>query len=110
MSGPVVHVSAGILCPHGGSGNIIPSGPRVTVGGQPVATMADSFMIAGCAFMMGNTPHPCMRIQWLVPAARVQSMGQPVITQASTGLALAADQMPQGPPVIGAVQPRVMAQ
>jgi hypothetical protein len=50
-----------------------------------------------------------MRIQWMVPATRVTSMGQPLITQGSSGLGLAADQAPQGPPIAGVVQPRVVA-
>jgi hypothetical protein len=81
------------------------------VGGQPVALMSDNFLVAGCAFALPNgTPHPCMRVQWMVPAMRVTSLGQPVITQGSSGLGLAADQAPQGPPNLGVVQPRVVAQ
>ena len=60
--------------------------------------------------MIGSTPHPCVRIQWLTPATRVMVMGQPAILQSSTGLGLAPDQAPQGPPTIVATQPRVIGQ
>jgi hypothetical protein len=109
VSGPVVHVGAGITCTHGGQVTIAPGSPRVLVGGQPVATMSDNFLVAGCAFSIPAGPHPCVRIQWMVPATRVTSLGQPVITQGSTGLGLAADQAPQGPPIPAVVQPRVVA-
>jgi hypothetical protein len=111
VSGPVVHVGAGVTCTHAGPVSIAPGSPRVQVGGQPVATMSDNFSVTGCAFTLpSGTPHPCMRIQWTVPAARVQVLGQPVITQGSVGLGLAADCAPQGPPMLAGVQPRVVAQ
>jgi hypothetical protein len=47
-------------------------------------------------------------VQWLVPAARVKASLSPVVLQASVGLCLAADQAPQGPPVVVATQPRVI--
>lgn len=109
MSGPIVHVGAGISCTHGGPVSVVPGNPRVLVGGQPVATVADSFLIAGCAFSLPAGPHPCMRIQWTGPATRVTAGGSPVVTQASVGLGLAADQAPQGPPIVSVVQPRVVA-
>ncbi|QJY47961.1 hypothetical protein [Pseudonocardia broussonetiae] len=110
-TGPVVHVGAGVSCSHGGPATVLPGNPRVLVGGQPVATLSDTFMIAGCAFSTPATgPHPCVKIQWLTPAARVLAGGQPLITQGSSGLGLAADQLPQGPPIASAVQPRVVAQ
>jgi hypothetical protein len=110
VTGSVVHVGASITCPHGGLVNIAPGSAGVMVGGQPAASVADTFAVTGCAFVIGNTPHPCMTICWTVPAARVTVRGSPVVTQASVGLATAADQAPQGLPTLGAVQPRVVAQ
>ncbi len=108
MSGPVVHVGAGVTCLHGGPVTVVSANARVLVAGQPAATLADNFLVAGCSFAPG-TPHPCVRLQWTTTAARVLVNGQPVITQASVGLGLAADQAPQGPPVVALVQPRVVA-
>ena len=108
MSGPIVHVGAAITCTHGGAVTVVPGCPRVLVSGMPVATMVDQFMVAGCVFTL-PPPHPCVQIRWLTPAARVFANGAPVITQGSVGLGVAADQAPQGPPVVASVQPRVIA-
>jgi len=104
---PIFHVGATAICPHGGPVTTISTNARVLVNGMPAATMADQFMIAGCAFNISGAPHPCVLVQWLVPAVRVMVMGQPVILQTSVGLAKAADQAPQGPPSVLVVQPRV---
>src|SRR5690242_11649280 len=75
-----------------------PSNPsRVFVLGQPVATMADQFLVAGCLFALpGPTPHPCVRVQ-LQSAGRVKVNGVPVLLHTpATTMCLSADQAPQG--------------
>lgn len=106
MGSPLFHVGAQAICPHGGQVSTTPGSPRVTVGGQPVATTADTFLIAGCAFTVGTKPQPCTKVQWLVPAMRVKVGGQPVVLQSSTGLCQSADQIPAGPPSIVMTQMR----
>jgi hypothetical protein len=96
------------LCPHGGQVLEAPASPRVLASGMPLATLADQYPIVGCVFNVSGAPHPCVRVQWLVPAARVKASLSPVVLQASVGLCLAADQAPQGPPVVVATQPRVI--
>jgi uncharacterized Zn-binding protein involved in type VI secretion len=108
VPGPLVHVGATILCAHAGPATIVSSNARVLVSGQPVATVADQTLVAGCPFNVTGAPHPCVRVQWLTPALRVLVNGQPALLQTSTGLCLAADQAPQGPPVVAAAQPRVV--
>lgn len=108
MPGPLAHVGMVALCPHGGMVTEIPSAPRVLLSGMPVATMADQYLIAGCVLNVAGAPHPCVRVQWLVPAVRVKANLMPMINQTSVGLCLAADMVPQGPPVIASTQPRVM--
>ena len=108
MPGPLYHVGAAAICPHGGQVMTVSSNTRVLVGGQPVATLSDTSTVAGCTFSTPVGPHPCVRIQWLVAATRVFVNGQPALLQTSTGLALAADQAPQGPPTIVTTQPRVV--
>lgn len=113
MPGPVLHVGAVISCPHMGPVTPQSSNVRVQVSGMPVVTIADVFPVAGCPFQIpvgaGTKPQPCVRIQWTVPAARVQVNGTPVLLQLSTGIALSVEQIPQGPPLISGVQPRVIA-
>ncbi|HEX9893373.1 MAG TPA: hypothetical protein VGA78_05585 [Gemmatimonadales bacterium] len=108
MPTPVAHVGAVALCPHGGPVTEIPATPRVLLSGMPAATMADQYLIAGCVFNVAGAPHPCVRVQWLVPAVRVTASLMPLILQTSVGLCLAADQVPQGPPVVSSTQPRVL--
>jgi hypothetical protein len=110
MPGSVVHVGATAICPHGGQVSVTPGSPRVQVSGMPVATLADAYPVAGCAFTVPpGKPQPCAQVRWLVPAARVMAGGQPVIIQASVGLCLSADQIPGGPPSVVSAQPRVVA-
>ena len=110
MGSPIFHVGAQAMCPHGGQVSTTPGSPRVKVGGQPVATTADTFMIAGCAFMVGTKPQPCVKVQWLVPATRVRIGGQFAILQSSSGLCQSAEQIPGGPPSILVSQLRVTGQ
>jgi hypothetical protein len=108
MPAPIVHVGAVTLCPHGGGVTEVPSAPRVLLSGMPAATMADQYLVAGCAFNVAGAPHPCVRVQWLVPAVRVTTGLMPLILQTSVGLCLAPDQAPQGPPIVSSTQPRVL--
>jgi hypothetical protein len=114
MPGFVLHSNAVVQCTHGVPAQIPPIQPRVLVSGQPVATMASQLLVAGCPFTIpGPKPQPCVTIKWLMPAARVLVMGQPALLQPSPGpgpgLCLSAEQIPNGPPMVSAVQPRVIA-
>jgi hypothetical protein len=107
MPGQLLHVGATILCPHAGQASIISTNTRVKVSGQPVAVLNDTTMIAGCAFTVGTKPQPCIKVLWLVPAARVKVNGQPALLSTSSGLCQSAEQIPQGPPQVVATQMRV---
>jgi hypothetical protein len=97
------------MCPHGGQVNTITTNTRVLVGGQPVATMSDTYPIAGCTFTVpGPKPQPCVQVQWLVPATRVMVNGQPAVLQTSTGLCKSGEQIPQGAPLVTVTQTRVL--
>ena len=102
------HVGATGKCPHGGQVSVVSSNSRVQVSGQPVATVADQFPVAGCAFTIpGPKAQPCVTLEWLQPAARVKVNGQPVILQTSTGMCLSAEQVQQGGPTGITTQTRV---
>jgi hypothetical protein len=86
----------------------------VLVSGQPVATMSSQIVVAGCPFTVPpGKPQPCVLVKWLMPTARVLVMGQPAMVLPSPGpgpgLCLSPEQIPQGPPIVSAVQPRVLA-
>jgi|SRR5271166_840201 len=108
MAGPLFHVGAVGMCPHGGQISTLPGSPRVLVSGMPVATMADQYLVAGCAFTI-PPPQPCLQVRWLTPATRVLVNGSPPITLASTGLSISATGVPQGPPIVVSTQTRVSA-
>jgi hypothetical protein len=104
MPGPILHLGATVLCAHGGQAVPTVPVPRVLVSGQPVATIAAPYVIAGCPFVP-PAPGPCVTAQWVVGAVRVLAMGQPVAIQ--SGVAVCA---PTGTPLLPlVVQPRVIA-
>ena len=101
-----VQVGATLVCPHGGQVSIVPGNPRVSFAQQPAGTISDQYLVAGCSFMVGSKPQPCMTVQWLVPATRVTIGGQPAVLQSSTGMCMSADQIPNGPPQVLVTQLR----
>ena len=105
MPGPILHLGATVLCAHGGQAMPTAPVPRVTVSGQPVATITAPYAVAGCAFAPPAGNGPCVTGQWVVGATRVLAMGQPVAIQA--GVSICA---PTGTPLIPTVvQPRAIA-
>jgi hypothetical protein len=99
MPGFVLHVGATVLCAHGGQATPTAPFPRVTLGGQPVTTVAAPYTIAGCSMPPPNAGNgPCVTGQWLVGATRVLAGGQPVLLQASTSICA-----PTGTPMTVAV-------
>jgi uncharacterized Zn-binding protein involved in type VI secretion len=105
MPGFLMHVGATANCPHGGQVSTISTNPLVLVGGQAVATLSDTYRVAGCPFTVPQgKPQPCVNVKWLVSAAQVLVDGQPVVLQTSTGLCESAEQLPQGPPNVVATQ------
>lgn len=105
MSG-FLTVSSQLMCPHGGMVSASSQNSQVTAGGDAIVRASDTFTIAGCPFVIGPNPHPCMQIQWLVPVTRSQAANDFSLTEASTGLCTAGDQAPQGPPTIIQTQPK----
>ena len=104
MPGPVLHMGATVLCTHGGSALPTAPVPRVLVSGQPVATIAAPWAVAGCPFV-SPAPGPCATGQWTLGAARVSALGQPLAIQG--GVSLCA---PTGTPLVPVVvQTRVVA-
>jgi hypothetical protein len=103
MPGPILHLGAVVTCAHGGQAVPTAPVPRVLVSGQPVATIAAPYTVAGCPF--ASPPGPCVTGQWIVGAVRVMAMGQPVAIQ--TGVSMCAPTFTPLLPTV--VQPRVIA-
>ncbi len=83
MPGSLLHEGATILCLHGGQAQATTSSPRVKVGGQPVVTQTAPHSVAGCPFMTGGNPSPCVTGQWVSAALRVKAGSLPVLLQDS---------------------------
>ena len=96
-----------MMCPHGGSVRAITSNTRAQAAGGFLLRSSDTFVIAGCPFVLGLMPHPCVEVQWVQPAASSRTVGDFTLTEASVGLCLAADQAVQGTVLILMAQPRV---
>jgi hypothetical protein len=113
MAGPVLSVGSTLTCPHGAPAVPATGSSRVAVGGLPVVTVVDAIAVAGCPFTVpaggGSRPQPCVRLQWLVPAARVLVGGQPLVLATSEGECFSAEGIPAGAPVVTAAQSRVVA-
>jgi hypothetical protein len=108
MAGPSLTAASTLLCPHGGTVTIVPANARAMVAGAPLATAADQFIVAGCAFTLpGPVPSPCVQVQWIMPGTRVLAGGMPALDASSVGMCLAATGAPQGPVSVAATQPRV---
>jgi hypothetical protein len=103
----LLNSSSVLLCPHGGTVSVVTSNTRVSAGGDPVVRASDSFLISGCPFALGPAPHPCVQVDWIVPAFRSQVDGDSTLTEDSIGLCLAADQAVQGLVQISFTQPEV---
>jgi hypothetical protein len=104
MPGPILHVGATVMCSHAGQASPSAPSPRVTVSGQPIATIATPYVIAGCALASVPSP-PCATGQWTVGATRVMSTGAPVAIQSGSSTCV-----PTGQPMLPLVaQLRVVA-
>lgn len=94
------------MCPHGGTVTAVP-GQSQALAGAPVLRVSDTCTIAGCAFNVSGVPSPCVSVQWVQGAARVNAGGDSVLNESSVGMCLAATQAPQGTVIIAATQAAV---
>jgi hypothetical protein len=108
MGAPLLTVDATVMCPHGGQGTIIPSQAAVVAGGI-VCTQGDEVIIAGCPFMVGPSPSPCMSVQWQSASTTSTAGGVAVLTSSSQGLCLNPAGAPQGPVILVPAQVAGMA-
>jgi len=103
MPAPILHVGATVLCAHAGQATAVTPFPRVTVSGQPIATLTTQYVVAGCA-LTGTPAPPCVTGQWIVGAVRVVAGGAPVATMVGQSLCV-----PTGTPMLPLVaQTRVL--
>ena len=115
MPGFLLHINGVVQCTHTAKAGAPPGQTRVFASGQPVALATDPISVVGCPFQVpvpgGTKPQPCVTIQWGMAAVRVKVMGVPVLLApapgSGAGVCKSVEQIPQGPPLVGAVQARV---
>lgn len=110
MAGHAVTTASTLMCPHGGSVQIVAAITRVQAAGAPAVTTADTFAITGCPFQIPATPpipSPCVQVQWTVPDRQARIGGSATLSEGSAGLCLAATGVPQGPVQVSSTQASV---
>jgi len=104
VPGFLLHVGATVMCMHAGQAQATVPNPRVKVAGQPTVQQPNPWTVAGCPFMTGTNPMPCVTAQWITAATRVRSGGMPLLLQDSQAICA-----PNGTPLIPtAAQTRVI--
>ena len=95
MPGFLLHVGATVICAHGGQAQPSSPAPRVLVSGQPVVLQPMPYMIAGCPFVSGTNPLPCVTATWVSGALRIFSNGMPLLLLDSQAICV-----PNGTPLM----------
>ncbi|MGK5729756.1 hypothetical protein [Streptomyces sp. URMC 124] len=112
MPGLVLHAGAVMMCAHPPGVVTLPAPTqlKVLVGLQPVATVADVFVVGGCA-LTGSPSPPCVTVRWFQFSARVLAGGRPVLVQPAPppGPGPATGVPAPGPPMVQAMQIKVRA-
>ena len=86
MPGYLLHQGATVLCLHAGQAQATVPNPRVKVSSQMTVQQPNPWTVAGCPFVSGTTPMPCVTAQWVTGATRVRSGGQPLLLQDSAAV------------------------
>jgi len=110
MAGNTLNINSSLQCPHGGTVQIISSNVRVKVDNAYAALATDQFIVAGCPFIIGLVPSPCITVQWILTDLRSKVSSTATLSQGSVGLCLNAMQAPQGPVVILNTQTKAKTQ
>jgi hypothetical protein len=88
----------------------VSSNTKANADGAAILRSSDTFTIAGCPINVSGSPHPCVTVQWVVPALRSKVLGDSTLTEESVGMCLAADQVPQGTVVVSNTQMKAEGQ
>jgi hypothetical protein len=99
-----------VQCTHGGSATAVPSNTSVMADNSPILVESDVHIVAGCPFMMGTVPSPCVQIAWSAGATKVTINGTAALMQSSIGQCKAASGAVQGVAIVANTQAKVQAQ
>jgi hypothetical protein len=107
--GGLLNTSSVLMCPHGGSVQIVTTNVRAKASGDLIVRASDTFLVAGCPFTVGPALHPCVQVRWVSTAAEAGVAGDFALTTDSVGMCVAADQAVQGTVLVVFTQPRATA-
>lgn len=93
---PILTTTSTVMCPHGGTAQLLTSNTEALVDGAPMLLQTDLHLIAGCAFAPGGVPSPCLTVRWLTAATQTSIRNVPVLLQNSVGQCFNAAQVLQG--------------
>jgi len=105
MPSPICTTSSTIQCTHGGQALLTTSNTDLQIAGSFALLETDVHSVAGCPFVIGTTPSPCLTIRWTLGATQTNVRGTKVLLQSSIGTCYNAAQAPQGVAIIVQVQP-----
>lgn len=95
MPGPFLTTAATVMCTHGGQATLSTANQKVKAGAA-VLLESDVHTVAGCPFVVGVSPMPCLRIEWTAGAGSVKVGGEKPLVASSVGKCLNAAGAPQG--------------
>jgi hypothetical protein len=102
---PALTTASTLTCPHMAKIIATSKTPLLKMGGAPVLTSADVFVIAGCPFTLpGGKPSPCVTIEWVKTDLKATIQGAKTLSAASVGLCKSPEGVPQGPVIVQATQ------
>jgi hypothetical protein len=107
MAGKTLTTASILQCPHGGRVTVLSSYPQAGACESPIATVGDTFVIAGCPhhiFAGVPVPSPCATVRWLVADTVMTVGGHATLSEGSAGLCLSAAQIPQGAVIVQQTQ------
>jgi len=110
MPGKVLTTASTVQCPHGGQASLSTANSKASTMAGKILLESDIHTIAGCAFMIGTKPSPCLRIEWKAGAVKVKVNQTAVLVESSVGLCYSPEGAPQGPATIVMADQKASAQ
>ncbi len=103
----ILQLGCTIQCPHGGMVSVVPTNTKVKVGGAFALLASDVFLVAGCPFVVGTVPQPCLTVEWQAPSTMFKINGQTVLLESSIGICKSPAGAPQGVAIVSGAQTNV---
>jgi hypothetical protein len=98
------------MCPHAGQATLMTSNSNASAVGAKILLESDVHTVAGCPFMVGQKPSPCVRIEWSSGANKASVNGTTILTKSSIGECLNGEGAAQGVATIVNTQLKASAQ